>query len=170
MTGGFGRAPSRKSRRGGSVIGRMMLLTTSWLASGCLLGDPNPYDGVVGSGGAGSGGTGSGGTSSGGGTSTTPGLRSGSPVGSSIAPGSECSTSSTTGVRLVFSSTFGRDLSVFWVDYGCAERAYGSLAAGGRFETTTYATHPWRLRDATTNELLFEYVASETPEQTVSLP
>ncbi len=137
-------------------------------ASGCLSGDPNPYDGVLETGGTG--GSASGGTATGGGTGTTPGLRSGSPAGTPIVPGSECSTSSTTGVRIVFSNTFGRDLTIHWVDYMCQERPYGSLYAGGRFKTTTYATHPWRLRDASTNELLFEYVANEIPEQTVSLP
>lgn len=147
------------------------LLLGSVLSSGCLVGDPNPYEGLPGTGGTGTGGTGTtGGLGNDPDSAPLPGLRRGSPPGAAIAAGSDCSVGSSTGVRLVVTNELDRALSILWVDYQCQERSYGTLAVGGRFETTTYATHPWRFRDATTSELLFEYLANETPEQIVSLP
>lgn len=125
------------------------------LLLGCLEGDPNPYQQVLGSGGT---------------DATLPALRSGATPGSPIFPGNECATDNSTPVSLSFSNESNDDLLVYWVDYSCVENAAGTIVRGGSGAFTSYAGHPWRLRRLATNELLFEYVATESEAQNVKLP
>jgi hypothetical protein len=111
---------------------------------GCLEGDPNPYDMTQSQGGSGN-----------------------APIG--ISPGSACSQTSDLNVSLTLNNRSARSLNVFWVDYNCAEQAYGTLAPGGNFATSTHPTHPWRLRDAATGTLVFEYVTGPTSVQNVDV-
>jgi hypothetical protein len=50
-------------------------------------------------------------------------------------------------------------LELFWVNYGCNESAYGKIMPGTSFTQNTYKTHPWRLRNAVTGELLVDIPA-----------
>ena len=127
------------------------------ILSGCLVGDPNPYANVVGSGGSD-------------GVGAVQGLRSGEPSGTPIVAGAECSVSSSEPVNLILqnqSST--RNLTVYWVDFSCAENLSGSLPAMGTFQVQTYVGHPWRLRDDA-GQLLYEYLPTNLEPQTVALP
>ncbi len=47
-------------------------------------------------------------------------------------------------------------VQLYWVDYACDEHPYGSAPPGGMVSVPTYETHPWRLRNAETLELMLE--------------
>lgn len=110
--------------------------------SGCLEGDPNPYDAAQGQAGN-------------------------APVG--ISPGTACSQASDLNVALTLNNRSARTLNVFWVGYDCAEQSYGAVAPGSNFSISTHPTHPWRLRDQTTGTLVFEYVTGPTSVQSVDV-
>jgi hypothetical protein len=122
-------------------------------ATGCLEGDPNPYAGIeaVGTGG------------------TTTLLRQGTPSGTPISPGAECSMTTGAVITLTVSNSTATNLGVYWVGYSCEENYYGALPAGGTFEVQTYEGHPYRFRNELMSELLFEYVPDGTTSQTVTL-
>lgn len=134
---------------------RPLALFSGLLLLGCLEGDPNPYQQVLGSGGS---------------DSSPPPLRSGVTPGSPIFPGTECATDNSIPVSLSFSNASIDDLLVYWVDYSCVENAAGTLLRGGNGIFNSYAGHPWRFRRLSTNELLFEYLATESETQNVKLP
>lgn len=110
-------------------------------ATACLEGDPNPYD-----------------QQSAGGTGP-----------SAITPGAACSQNTNVPVSLSLNNRSTYTLRVYWVDYGCNEVDYGTLAPGGVFTTRTSATHPWRLRELNGNALVYEYVTGTSPTQSVDV-
>lgn len=140
----------------------LLLWIVSGALSGCLEGDPNPYQ--------------SGATDSDGepqvdddGSSGEP-LRRGNPPGTEIAPSSACSESSPSRVSLNLKSDPRLpNLNLMWVEFGCGERAYGVLGSGAELSLSSFSGHVWRLRDASSNALLFEYTATEEPAQTITL-
>jgi len=68
-----------------------------------------------------------------------------------------CSTQGTTAASLTIQNNCsGLTLEVFWVNYQCGEISYGTIAPGQKFQSNSYVTHPWRLRDASTHILLRE--------------
>lgn len=137
----------------------MGLVGLALAQGGCLVGDPNPYANVAGAGGSGSGGG-----------AGFEGLRSGSPAGTPIAPGIECSVSSSDTVDVTFQNqSASRNLTVYWVDFSCAENLSGALPAMGSYPVQTYAAHPWRFRDDA-GQLVYEYLPSALDAQTVPLP
>jgi hypothetical protein len=113
------------------------------LPTGCLDGDFNPYaEGAEGDG-----------TSGG------------------IQPSNVCSTDSSTSVSLTIQNNYTvTPLNVFWVSYECQEVGYGSIEPGTKFQQQTFATHPWRLRNADTGVLLHEYVVTTEAGQTLVVP
>jgi hypothetical protein len=121
---------------------RWLGLVASLLTVSCLEGDPNPYAQPVG-------GTGPGPTE--------------------LVPGAACSVNSNTAASLTLTNRSAYTLNVFWVDYACSEQLSGNVAPGQAFSTNTSATHPFRLRDATSNALLFEYVTTTAPQQNVDV-
>ena len=86
-----------------------------------------------------------------------------------INPGRACSQSTNAPVSLSLNNRSTYTLRVYWVDYACNEVDYGALAPGGVFSTSTSATHPWRLREATSNALVYEYVTGTSPTQSVDV-
>jgi len=60
-------------------------------------------------------------------------------------------------------------IEIFWIDYGCEEVSYGQVAPGRRFSVSSFATHPWRIRDAITHVLLRE-IPPLTAPTTVTYP
>lgn len=46
-------------------------------------------------------------------------------------------------------------LEAFWVKYDCSEESYGTIAPGKTWQLGSYETHPWRLRNADTGDLLY---------------
>ena len=86
-----------------------------------------------------------------------------------LIPRSACSVSSVTAVNLTLNNRSARQLRVLWVDYSCLEQSMGALAPGQSFATSTFATHPWRLRDVGTNALTFEYVTTTDPQQNLDV-
>jgi VHL beta domain len=124
----------------------LLALALALPTSACLEGDPNPYAEQSGGGGSA--------------TAAAP---------TAISPGNSCSQSTTAQVSLSLNNLSAYNLRVFWVDYGCQDVDYGSLAPGQTFTTSTLATHPWRLREATSNALVFEYVTGTSPTQSVDV-
>ncbi|HYP89684.1 MAG TPA: hypothetical protein VEQ59_16065 [Polyangiaceae bacterium] len=109
---------------------------------GCLEGDPNPYDQTTTTGGSG-------------------------PV--AIAPGNTCSQRSGAPVTLTLNNRSARQLRLLWVDYSCVEQPVRLLDPGQSFTASTESQNPWRLRDLSTNALVFEYTTNGTPLQSVDI-
>ena len=128
---------------------------SSLLLAGCLEGDPNPTDLDQGSSGIGS--SGASGTS-------------GQPA-PTVQPSGACSQNSSQAVNLPFRNAFtDRSVRLFWVDYGCNEVGYDVLAPGQTRVQQTFVTHPWRVRDASTNALYKEFVPTTTAPPEVTVP
>ena len=74
-------------------------------------------------------------------------------------------------VNLPFRNGFtDRSVRIFWVDYGCNEVAYNVLEPGQSHVQQTYVGQPWRVRDAATNALYREVVATSTAPPEVVVP
>ncbi len=66
-----------------------------------------------------------------------------------------CSVNSDSKVSLTISNVcVSEAIEVFWVDYNCIEISYGTYAPGDSFVSQSYKSHPWRVRNATTQVLL----------------
>lgn len=133
---------------------RWALVATSLLLAGCLEGDPNP---TLEPGSSGIGGPGASGTSD----APAP----------EVQPSGACSQNSAQAVNLPFRNAFtDRSVRLFWVDYGCKEVGYAVLGPGQTWVQQTYVTHPWRVRDASTNALYKEVVPTTTAPPEVTVP
>ena len=129
----------------------------SLLLAGCLEGDPNPTDLDQGSSGIGSSGA-----------SGTSGQPAPAPTAQ---PSGTCSQNSSQAVNLPFRNAFtDRSVRLFWVDYGCKEVGYHVLGPGETRVQQTFVTHPWRIRDASTNVLYKEFVPTTTAPPEVTVP
>jgi hypothetical protein len=60
-------------------------------------------------------------------------------------------------------------LEMFWINTQCEEVSYGVLAPGGVFTSTSFTTHPWRVR-ATSDERLMVEIPALTRDTTVEVP
>jgi len=68
-----------------------------------------------------------------------------------------CSESSMTNAELtVVNDCEDIIVQLFWVDYACEEHPYGSAPPGGMVSVPSFETHPWRIRNAQTQELMRE--------------
>ena len=66
-----------------------------------------------------------------------------------------CSENSDSKVSLTISNVcVSEAIEVFWVNFNCNEVSYGSYAPGDSFVTQSFKSHPWRVRNATTQVLL----------------
>ena len=63
-----------------------------------------------------------------------------------------------------------RAIALFWVDYSCHEVLAAVVAPGGSSMQPTRVTHPWRVRDAKTHELLEEIPPATQATTTYSVP
>lgn len=133
------------------LLGVLALLALT--SSACLEGDPNPYDK----------------DESSGGSSTNGGSGNSGTAGNGPTGGTHCSLSSTQSVALSFHNRTQRAVQVYWVDYQCQEKLFSDLPVGQTYMISTYATHPWRVRDTVTGALVLEYVASSTLNQDVDI-
>ena len=124
---------------------RLLWLCCLLASTACLEGDPNPYDQKESTGG-----------------STATGGSSG------ITPSGTCSQPGIT-VMLTINNRTQRALRVMWVDYSCQENFFSDLLPGQSFMIATQAGHPWRLRDATSNALVLEYLATSAATQSVDV-
>lgn len=111
----------------------------------CLEGDPNPYE------------------------STSP--QGSVDVATGIQPSQKCSERSDTPFTLSLTNAY-KDvvLDVYWVTPQCNEMFYARLLPGQTFNTSTFLTHPWRARHASTQVLLFEYIPSVGSSAMLSIP
>lgn len=102
--------------------------------TGCLDGDPNPTKDQASSSGS-------------------------AAAVATVQPSSACSKASNQAVNVTFHNLFtDRSVRLYWVDYTCKEIAYDVIAPGQSHVQATFATHPWRIRDAQTGALYKEYV------------
>ena len=74
-----------------------------------------------------------------------------------------------TTITFVNHCTF-RTVSTYWVDYGCGEVFYSDIAPDASLEQPTFVTHPWRIRDKATNELLKEVPPATSTPTIVMVP
>ncbi|MFP6685759.1 MAG: hypothetical protein VB934_13645 [Polyangiaceae bacterium] len=66
-----------------------------------------------------------------------------------------CSENSDSKVSLTISNVcMSEAIEVFWVNFNCNEVSYGSYNPGNSFVIQSYKSHPWRVRNATTQVLL----------------
>lgn len=73
------------------------------------------------------------------------------------APPMACSETAMDGASLsVFNDCLGLTVEVYWVDYNCVENYYGFADPGSAFTIGTFETHAWRVRNASTGELMRE--------------
>jgi len=72
-----------------------------------------------------------------------------------VAP-AECSISDATEAQLSIDNTCNFDVEVFWVAYDCAEQSYQVISGGNDWSIQSFATHPWRIREADGGALLLE--------------
>jgi hypothetical protein len=134
----------------------VVLASAMVLLVGCLEGDPNPTSGQ------GSSGIGSSGSSG------TSGQVAPSPT---VQPSRACSQNSSQAVNLPFRNGFtDRTVRLFWVDYACNEVAYGVVGPGQTHVQQTFVSHPWRVRDASTNALYKEFIPTTTAPPEVVVP
>lgn len=131
-----------RSLRATSFLSLCFLLTSA----ACLEGDPNPYDQKESTGGT---------SASGGSTG--------------IMPSDKCSQQTGISVMLTINNRTQRALRVMWVDYSCQENFFSDLLPGQSFIVATEASHPWRLRDAASNALVLEYLATNAATQSVDV-
>lgn len=69
--------------------------------------------------------------------------------------------------ELTFRNETSNPVQVLWIDYNGREVLYRTLVPGESYVQSTYATHPWRLRDAVTGRTLQTMVAGSNPSQVV---
>jgi VHL beta domain len=82
-----------------------------------------------------------------------------------------CSIDGDAGATITFvNHCTARTVSTYWVDYACAEQFYADLAPDASMDQPTFFTHPWRLRDKSTHELLKEIPPVAAATETVTVP
>lgn len=60
-------------------------------------------------------------------------------------------------------------VTLWWVDFACAEQRYSDVAPGQTISQGTFATHVWRVRDTADNRLLVEVVLVAQPTQSTEV-
>lgn len=60
-------------------------------------------------------------------------------------------------------------ITLWWVDFACAEQRYSDVAPGETIAQGTFATHVWRVRDTADNRLLVEVVLVDQPAQSTEV-
>lgn len=68
----------------------------------------------------------------------------------------ECSENSSNDAELEITNGCEFTIEVYWVDYECGEDSYATVDPGEEWSIASYQTHPWRVRNAATNELLVD--------------
>jgi len=66
---------------------------------------------------------------------------------------------------LTFVNRTTSSVRILWLNYQGREVFYRSLGPGESYTQTTYATHPWRIRDASSGKVLRTLVANADPER-----
>lgn len=77
------------------------------------------------------------------------------------------SISSLVPTQVTFRNQTSVPVKVLWIDYNGREVLYRTLAPGEFYVQAAYATHPWRLRNATTGRTLRTMIAGRSPSQVV---
>ena len=81
---------------------------------------------------------------------------SGAASGEATDPASTDPASDATEAQLSIDNTCNFDVEVFWVAYDCAEQSYQVISGGNDWSIQSFATHPWRIREADGGALLLE--------------
>jgi VHL beta domain len=79
-------------------------------------------------------------------------------VGEALAQ--SCSTESTIQVEIAVINRRKEPVDIYWIDYNCREVPKRTLKAGARWNQRTYVSHPWRIRDPGTGQILKEFVTN----------
>ena len=83
---------------------------------------------------------------------------------SDAGPPPVCSAMTREAVIVRFTNNTARDLTLHWVDFECAEVFYFDLAAGDWRIVDTFVGHAWRLRDAETGALVYDFPGAPDAE------
>jgi len=67
-----------------------------------------------------------------------------------------CSLDDATVASIEVENACAFELELFWVDYGCGEASFGTIAPGESLGLSSFDTHPWRIRAADGGDLLVE--------------
>lgn len=78
-----------------------------------------------------------------------------------------CSPESKVEATITFTNNSTKSITTFWVDFECQETRYADVAPGTSYDQKTYVTHPGRIRDTVTGELLKEVPAPTAAGTTV---
>jgi len=60
-----------------------------------------------------------------------------------------CSPQGGTAITVAFDNGVGEEISLYWVDFDCAEQLYATLPVGGSHSQGTFVGHVWRARAGT---------------------
>lgn len=58
--------------------------------------------------------------------------------------------------ELEIENSCGYSIEVFWVNYQCEEASYQVISGGDSWSVTSFVTHPWRIRDEASGDLILE--------------
>jgi len=72
-----------------------------------------------------------------------------------------------TPTQVTFRNETRNPINVLWINYEGREVPYRTLDPGDSYRQPTFASHPWRLRDAMTGRILRTMVAGTTPSHVV---
>ncbi len=80
-----------------------------------------------------------------------------------------CSVDTGITATVTFSNASTQPVDLFWVDYACGEAYFATIQPGQSFIQSTFAGHPWHIRDSVTAELLAETMAVSGRPYTVTI-
>ncbi|GAB4232310.1 MAG: hypothetical protein Kow0049_15200 [Stanieria sp.] len=68
-----------------------------------------------------------------------------------------CSVESNTPTQITFTNNTANPVNLYWVNYECQEVQYQTIQPQASYTQDTFVSHPWRIRDSQTGELLKEF-------------
>ena len=60
-------------------------------------------------------------------------------------------------------------IDLYWVDFACAEKTYGTIPSNGQASHTTYVTHVWRVRNSSDQAFLASFVLNSPNAYTIDV-
>jgi hypothetical protein len=80
-----------------------------------------------------------------------------------------CSLNANTATSFDLVNDHATPVDLVWVDYACAEQAYGTLLVNGQKNQNTYVTHVWRVRNDSDKAFLGGFVLGSAGPFTVTV-
>jgi hypothetical protein len=80
-----------------------------------------------------------------------------------------CSLNSNVATSFVLTNDRDASVDLVWVDFGCAEQPYGTIAPLGMHNQGTYVTHVWRIRNDADKAFLASFVLNSSATYSVTV-